>query len=138
MTSASRARRSFNPVMKRTTSSRVRLIADDTEEGSFSGGRENGPRRYDSSDPREPHLNFPHYDGESDPLPWLNKCEGFFRGYRMLQEDKVWLASLHLDGMAAQWYYQLERDLSIITCPRFVKFTNMRSARPSAPTRLGS
>jgi hypothetical protein len=27
-----------------------------------------------------PKLNFPHYDGESDPLPWLNHCESYFRG----------------------------------------------------------
>ena len=108
-----------------------------TEEGSFRGGRGTGPRRPDNSGPREPNLNFPHYDGESDPLPWLNKCEGFFRGYRTLQEDKVWMASLHLDGTAAQWYYQLERDLGIITWPRFVEFTNMRFGPPIRSNALG-
>lgn len=24
-------------------------------------------------------FDFPRYDGKSDPLPWLNRCEKFFR-----------------------------------------------------------
>ena len=42
--------------------------------------------------PREPKLSLPKYDGETDPLPWLNQCDTFFRGCRTLEEDKVWLA----------------------------------------------
>jgi hypothetical protein len=44
-------------------------------------------------------------DGESDPLPWINKCEHFFQGYRTMEEEKVWTAMLHLDGVAAEWYF---------------------------------
>jgi len=70
--------------------------------GWFGGGRDDGFTR-GRGGPREPKLSFPHYDSETDPLSWLNKCDGFFRGYRTLEEDMVWMASLHLDGVAAQW-----------------------------------
>ena len=55
----------------------------------------------------------PHFDGETDPLPWINKCEHFFQGYRTMEEEKVWTTSLHLDGAAAEWYFQLERDVGV-------------------------
>jgi hypothetical protein len=29
--------------------------------------------------PRFQKLSFPTFDGKDDPLPWLNKCEHFFR-----------------------------------------------------------
>jgi hypothetical protein len=32
----------------------------------------------DTRPPRFHKLEFPTYDGESDPLPWLNRCEQFF------------------------------------------------------------
>ncbi|WVZ84588.1 hypothetical protein U9M48_031611 [Paspalum notatum var. saurae] len=76
--------------------------------------------------PRYPKLSFPRYDGESDPLPWLNTCDNFFRGHHTMEEEKVWLASLHLDGVVASWYYQMERVFDIVSWPRFVEFTNMR------------
>ena len=30
-------------------------------------------------------LKFPSYDGKEDPLPWLNRCETFFRGQNTLE-----------------------------------------------------
>lgn len=59
---------------------------------------------------------FPFYDGESNPLPLLNKCDKFFHGYRTLEEDRFgW--PLHLDGAATHWFFQLEHDLGIISWP---------------------
>jgi len=62
------------------------------------GFRDNG-RDYDDGGGRsfdrhhEPHrppkIPFPTYDGESDPLTWLNKCENFFRGHRVPADEKV-------------------------------------------------
>lgn len=34
-------------------------------------------------------------------LPWITKCESYFRGMRTLNNERVWMASLHLDGVAA-------------------------------------
>jgi hypothetical protein len=30
-------------------------------------------------------------------------------------DERVWMESLHLDGVAAEWYYALERDLGVLT-----------------------
>jgi hypothetical protein len=44
-------------------------------------GRDHG----DDSGSRRPKINFPSFDGESDPLPWLNKCVILpWYGYTML------------------------------------------------------
>jgi hypothetical protein len=59
-------------------------------------------------------LNFPRYDGETDPLPWLNRCESYFWGTRILAAEQVWLASLHLDRAAAEWYYALEHEYGML------------------------
>ncbi|WVZ63767.1 LOW QUALITY PROTEIN: hypothetical protein U9M48_013374 [Paspalum notatum var. saurae] len=53
-------------------------------------------------------LDFPLYDGKEDPLPWLNRCESFFRGQHTPENRKVWYASLHLTGTAQLWYNRLE------------------------------
>jgi len=68
--------------------------------GGGGGGGGRGPYRPRGNQhadgnwrrPREPKLSLPKYDGETDPLPWLNQCDMFFRGCRTLEEDKVWLA----------------------------------------------
>jgi hypothetical protein len=66
----------------------------------------------------------------TDPLPWINKCETYFRGMRTMVEEKGWIASLHLDGMAAEWYYALERNHDILSWVRFTEFVNMRFGPP--------
>jgi hypothetical protein len=47
-------------------------------------------------------LDFPTYDGGGDPLPFLNRCEHYSRGQRTVEEEKVWLVVLHLQGKAQQ------------------------------------
>jgi hypothetical protein len=32
---------------------------------------------------------FPKFDGNVDPLPWLNRCDMFFRGQGTLKNKKV-------------------------------------------------
>ncbi|XP_044414962.1 vegetative cell wall protein gp1 [Triticum aestivum] len=48
-------------------------------------------------------LDFPSFDDTTDPLPFLNRCEHYFRGQRTMDEEHVWLAALHLHGTAQQW-----------------------------------
>jgi len=50
--------------------------------------------------PKYHKLVFPTYDGKEDPLGWLNKCEQFFNGHQTRHQDRVWLASYHLTGVA--------------------------------------
>jgi hypothetical protein len=86
--------------------------------------------RYEQGGFNRPKLNFPSFDGESDPLPWLTKCASYFRGMRTMEEEKVWMAALHLEGAAVEWYHALERDHGILSWPRFFDFVNMRFRPP--------
>jgi hypothetical protein len=94
----------------------------------YDGGLHH-PHRYEQGGFSGPKLNFPSFDGESDPLPWLAKCASYFRGMRTMEEE-VWMAALHLEGVAAEWYYALERDHGILSWPRFSDFVNMRFGPP--------
>lgn len=49
-----------------------------------------------------PHtkLEFPTYDGKGHSLPWLNRCDRFFRGQQTLENRKVWYVLLYLIGDA--------------------------------------
>jgi hypothetical protein len=71
-------------------------------------------------------LDFPTFDGGGDPLPFLNRCEHYFRGQRTLEEKKVWLAAFHLQGAAQQWYMRLERDEGTPGWCRFSELLEMR------------
>lgn len=84
-----------------------------------------------------PKLTFPHFDGLSDPLTWLNKCESFFRGTRTVSAEQVWMASLHLDGVAADWYYALDKEYGLLPWARFVEFINLRFGPPIRSNTLG-
>ena len=43
--------------------------------------------------PRIHKLSFPTYDGKEDPLPWINRCEQFFRGQKTRRTIK---SGMHL------------------------------------------
>ncbi|KAK1650839.1 hypothetical protein QYE76_068644 [Lolium multiflorum] len=71
------------------------------------------PAMADASDraPRLYKIDFPLFDGASDPRPWLTRCNLFFLGQRTQESDKTWLASYHLTDVAALWYGHLEAKL---------------------------
>ena len=47
-----------------------------------------------------------------------------------MEEEKVWTASLHLDGVASEWYFPLERDYGMISWARFAEYLNLRFGPP--------
>jgi hypothetical protein len=47
------------------------------------------------------------------------------------------MASLHLDGTAAEWYYQMERDFGMVSWPHFVNFINLRFGPPICSNSIG-
>jgi hypothetical protein len=63
-------------------------------------------------------------------LTWLNKCDNYFHGHRVLEDEKVWMVSLHHDGTSAEWCYQMERDFSMVPWLCFVDFINLRFGPP--------
>jgi hypothetical protein len=116
--------------------------------GAGSGGGKGGLFGHNNPSPRDhnadlrnsfhrPKLAFPRYDGESDPLPWLNRCESFFRGTRTMSAEQVWMASLHMDGIAAEWYYALEREYGLLSWARFTEFVNLCFGPPIRSNPLG-
>ena len=100
-------------------------------------GRGFGRGHHDDYGPPCPKLSIPKYDGEVDPLPWLNQCDQLFRIHRTMDEEKVWLASLHMKGIAALWYYQMEKEFGVVFWPRFSDFVNMRFGPPIRFNSLG-
>jgi hypothetical protein len=76
--------------------------------------------------PRYHKLEFPIFDGKSDPLSWINRCEQFFRGQRTEEPDKIWLATYHLIGVAQEWYYQRERSKGAPQREEFKELCHLR------------
>jgi hypothetical protein len=35
---------------------------------------------------------------------FINRCESYFHQQRIMEEEKVWMASYHLEGVAQSWY----------------------------------
>nr|AAL82656.1 retrotransposon protein, putative, unclassified [Oryza sativa Japonica Group]AAM18147.1 Putative gag-pol polyprotein [Oryza sativa Japonica Group] len=106
----------------------------------FHGHGRPGGHRFDGDGDRPPRyhkLDFPKFDGRGDPLPFLNRCEQFFRGQRTPEDNKVWLASYHLLDGAQQWYTRLERDHEPPSWHRFSELLNMRYGPPLHSTPLG-
>jgi len=75
-------------------------------------------------------LDFPKYDGTGDPMPFVNKCEHYFRGQRTMEEEKVWLAALNLHDAAQQWYMQVEKDEGTPSWNRFKELLDLRFGPP--------
>jgi hypothetical protein len=71
-------------------------------------------------------LRFPTYDGGTDPLAWLHKCDQFFRAARTPDEEKTWYAAYYLEGDAQQWYFRLECNQGAPTWDRFVDLVSRR------------
>lgn len=86
--------------------------------------------------PRFHKLSFPTFDGKTDPLGWLNKCEQFFRAQHTPAADRVWLASYHLSGTAQQWYIVMERDAGEPTWDDFKLLCHQRFGPPSGTNHL--
>jgi hypothetical protein len=50
-----------------------------------------------------------------------------------MEEEKVWITSLHLEGETAEWYYALERDYGILSWPRFSELSTCGSTHHYEP-----
>ena len=85
--------------------------------------------------PKFQKLDFPRYDGKTDPLLFINKCESYFRQQRTMAEERVWMASYNLEDVAQLWYIQLQEDEGTPPWGRFKDLLNLRFGPPlrSAP-----
>jgi hypothetical protein len=96
---------------------------------SSEGRRSEGPRDPDLP-PRPKKWDFPRYDGTTDPLLFLNKFESYFRHHRTMAEERVRMASYHLDDIAQLWYTQLLEDEGAPSWGRFKELMNLRFGPP--------
>jgi hypothetical protein len=80
-------------------------------------------------------MDFPRFDGKSDPLVFINRCESYFHQQRIVEEEKVWMAPYNLEDKAQLWYMQVQQDEGIPTWRRFKDLLNLRYGPPlrSAP-----
>jgi hypothetical protein len=82
-------------------------------------------------------LLFPTYDGLEDPLPWLNRCDQFFRVQETPAAGKVFLAAFCMTGEASQWYTLLERNRGTPSWEEFIQLVNKQYGPPLHSNPLG-
>jgi hypothetical protein len=88
--------------------------------------------------PRYSRLEFPLYDGKIDPLAWLSRCDHFFRHQRIPEEEKVEIASYHLDEDAQVWFLKLDRDRPGISWEDFKRQCHLRLVHPFKAINWGN
>jgi hypothetical protein len=114
----------------------VATMKDKSSSSSDNGGsgREDLPHDLDRP-PRFQKLDFPRFDGKTDPMLFINKCESYFRQQRTMPEERMWMASYNLEDVAQLWYIQLQEDEGTPPWGRFKDLLNLRFGPPlrSAP-----
>jgi len=91
--------------------------------GSGSGGSGHSDHHGDRP-PRFQKLDFPKFDGKSDPLAFLNRCESYFHQQRIAAEEQVWMASYNLEDGAQMWFLQVQQDEGTPSWRRFSELLN--------------
>jgi hypothetical protein len=99
--------------------------------GTADGNQTDRPRDHDFF-PSHKKWDFPRFDGTIDPMIFLNKCEAYFRQHRTMAEERVRMASYHLDEVAQLWYIQLQDDEGT---PSWGHFKDLLSLRFGPPLR---
>ena len=86
--------------------------------------RGNDGQHHNDRPSRFQKLDFPRYDGTSDPLISINRCESYFHQQRIM--EKVWMASYNLEDGARMWYVQIQTDEGTPSWRRFKELLNLR------------
>ncbi|WVZ65096.1 hypothetical protein U9M48_014517 [Paspalum notatum var. saurae] len=112
----------------------VQLQKDESASLSSSDAPHDGQHHHDWP-PRFQKLDFPRYDGKTDPLIFTNRYESYFHQQRIMEEEKVWMASYNLEDGAQMWYIQVQEDEDTPSWRRFKELLNLRYGSPqrSAP-----
>jgi len=109
-------------------------LKDKSSSSSAGAGPTDGSHHNDRP-PRFQKMDFPRFDGKSDPLIFINRCESYFHQQRTMPEEKVWMASFNLEDVAQLWYIQLQEDEGTPRWGRFKELLHLRFGPPlrSAP-----
>jgi len=103
----------------------ITKLKEKSDSSSSSASQPERPRDTDRP-PKFQKWDFPRFDGKTDPLLFINKCESYFRQQRTLAEEQVWMASYNLEDIAQHWYIQLQEDEGTPTWRRFKELFNLR------------
>jgi hypothetical protein len=84
------------------------VASNNQREGSFHSIREGNNSNRQNFSSTMAKLAFPKYSGE-DPTEWLSRVAQFFEFQGTNDNQKVSLASFHLEGKANQWWQWMRR-----------------------------
>jgi hypothetical protein len=86
----------------------IQHLHDTQQTSSSSSGNQFASGEHHQDRPsRFQKLDFPCYDGKSDPLIFINRSESYFHQQRIMEEEKVWMASYNLEDGVQMWYIQI-------------------------------
>jgi len=122
--------------LRATTEANAQAIAALTAERTSSPNKkQHSGKHHNDRPPRFQKMNFPRYDGKTDPLIFINRCESYFHQQRIMEEEKVWMASYNLEDGAQLWYMQIQTDMGTPSWRLFKELLNLRYGPPlrSAP-----
>jgi hypothetical protein len=111
------------------------IAALSADRSSSSGSKAPSGEHFQDRPPKHQKMDFPRYDGKSDPLAFINRCESYFFQQRIMEEEKTWMASYNLVDGAQMWYIQVQTDEGTPSWRRFKELINLRYGPPlrSAP-----
>jgi hypothetical protein len=108
------------------------------ERSSSSGSKPFSGEHHQDWPPKFQKMDFPRYDGKSDPLIFINRCESYFHQQWIMEEEKVWMASYNLEEGAQMWYIQVQTDEGTPLWRRFKELINLWYGPPLHATPSSS
>jgi hypothetical protein len=110
-------------------------LKDKAATTSEGGGSRSEVHRGLDLPPKFHKLDFPRYDGKTDSMLFIKKCESYFRQQRTMPEERFWMASYNLEDIAQLWLIQLQEDEDTPSWGHFKDLLNLRFETPlcSAP-----
>nr|CAD1835788.1 unnamed protein product [Ananas comosus var. bracteatus] len=76
--------------------------------------------------PKSVKIDFPRFKGTEDPTSWLCRAENFFEIHGILEEEKVRIAFINMEGDAQLWYQLFKEEQGLVTWESFKEGLNIR------------